>query len=201
MNEQNGTKENILARALELFAAKGYEAVSVQELVDAAQITKPTLYYHFGSKEGLYEAVAAEHYARLDAMLQEAARYVPRPDAYFADIYPVLLRLTESWFAFALGNENFYRLALTNLALPATATLYPIAQKYQFRQFAIVAELFEQIAQTHHNLKGKAELLAWVYTGMVNSFISLHYNRGANLRPDAETAQKLVRQFMHGIHS
>ena len=46
-------RERILQCALELFYAKGYDAVGVQEIAQKAGITKPTLYYYFGSKYGL----------------------------------------------------------------------------------------------------------------------------------------------------
>ena len=38
-------RELLLNTALELFHAKGYDAVGVQEIVDRAGVTKPTLYY------------------------------------------------------------------------------------------------------------------------------------------------------------
>ncbi len=50
-------KENILKCALDLFYAKGYDAVGVQEIAEKAGITKPTLYYYFGSKYGLLETL------------------------------------------------------------------------------------------------------------------------------------------------
>lgn len=50
----NAVRERLLDEALLLFAKKGFEATSVREIVDAADVTRPTLYYHFRSKEGLY---------------------------------------------------------------------------------------------------------------------------------------------------
>ncbi len=47
------TKKAILRVAARLFATRGFEATSVREIVEAAGVTKPTLYYYFGSKEGL----------------------------------------------------------------------------------------------------------------------------------------------------
>ena len=47
----------ILSNALRLFAARGYDAVGIQEIVDEAGITKPTLYHYFGSKQGLLESL------------------------------------------------------------------------------------------------------------------------------------------------
>jgi TetR/AcrR family transcriptional regulator len=52
-----GTRERILAMALELFSTKGYDATSVREICDASGIAKPTLYHFYGSKEGVYRAL------------------------------------------------------------------------------------------------------------------------------------------------
>ena len=43
------TKERILQTALELFAHKGYEAVSVSDIAGALGLTKGALYRHFES--------------------------------------------------------------------------------------------------------------------------------------------------------
>ena len=51
---------NILEKALHLFYEKGYDAIGVQEIADAAGVAKPTLYHYFGSKYGLLQAVAME---------------------------------------------------------------------------------------------------------------------------------------------
>ena len=47
-----------MQKALQLFYEKGYDAIGVQEIADAAGVTKPTLYHYFGSKYGLLETVA-----------------------------------------------------------------------------------------------------------------------------------------------
>ena len=47
------SKDKILSCALQLFSKKGYDSVGIQEIVDLAGITKPTLYHYFGSKLGL----------------------------------------------------------------------------------------------------------------------------------------------------
>ncbi len=47
-------REQLLDVARGLFANKGYEAVSVEEIADAAGVSKPIVYEHFGGKEGLY---------------------------------------------------------------------------------------------------------------------------------------------------
>ena len=47
-------RHQLLAVALERFAAKGYHATSMEEIAEAAGVTKPVLYQHFPSKRRLY---------------------------------------------------------------------------------------------------------------------------------------------------
>ena len=48
---------HIARTAARLFAERGYDATSVREIVEAAGVAKPTLYYYFRSKEGLAQAL------------------------------------------------------------------------------------------------------------------------------------------------
>lgn len=50
-------REKILTVAARLFANRGYDAASMREVAEAARVTKPTIYYYFASKEGLFEAL------------------------------------------------------------------------------------------------------------------------------------------------
>lgn len=54
IHDNPDVRERVLAEALGLFTARGYAATSVREIVAAAGVTKPVLYYYFGSKEKLY---------------------------------------------------------------------------------------------------------------------------------------------------
>ena len=55
------TRQRIQRAALRLFADCGYAGASVQAMVDAAKVTKPTLYYYFKSKAGLYQSLIDWH--------------------------------------------------------------------------------------------------------------------------------------------
>ncbi|RME21659.1 MAG: TetR/AcrR family transcriptional regulator [Deltaproteobacteria bacterium] len=63
--------ERILAEATRLFASRGFSATSLQAIADAAGITKPTLVYHFGSKDRLRDAV-------IDALLDHWREELPQ---------------------------------------------------------------------------------------------------------------------------
>ena len=47
-------RREILRAAVELFTEKGYEGTSVDDIAQAAKVSKQTVYSHFGSKEALF---------------------------------------------------------------------------------------------------------------------------------------------------
>ena len=51
------TKERILSEALTLFAQKGYEAVSVEEIAAAVGIKAPSLYKHYKGKRDIFDHI------------------------------------------------------------------------------------------------------------------------------------------------
>jgi AcrR family transcriptional regulator len=51
------TRNQILQAAQETFTTKGFGNSSVSEICRQAGVSPPTLYYHFGNKDGLFEAV------------------------------------------------------------------------------------------------------------------------------------------------
>ena len=58
-------RERLLSAGTELFAAKGFAGVSIRELATAAGVNSALISYHYGGKEGLYEAVVTAQYERL----------------------------------------------------------------------------------------------------------------------------------------
>jgi len=50
-------RQQLLEVGRELFARRGYEATSIEEVAASADVSKPVVYEHFGGKEGLYDAV------------------------------------------------------------------------------------------------------------------------------------------------
>ena len=201
MDEKGGVKQTILAKALELFSTKGYEGVSVTELTEAASITKPTLYYYFGSKEGLYEAVCQPYYTQLNELISNNAIYKPNPKVYDKDIHLTLVKVTSAYFSFARANQAFFRITLANLPMPSSSMVAKIAEKYHFIQFDIIGNMFENMAKIHGNLKGKSKPLTWSFIGIINSYISLSFRGNSGQTLNEKAAKELVHQFMHGIYA
>ena len=56
----NKTKRKIFETAMQLFADKGYEATSIEEITATVGVAKGTLYYHFSSKEEIFNFLVEE---------------------------------------------------------------------------------------------------------------------------------------------
>src|SRR3712207_9155230 len=50
-------REQLIVIGRQLFAERGFDATSVEEVAARAKVSKPVVYEHFGGKEGLYAVV------------------------------------------------------------------------------------------------------------------------------------------------
>jgi TetR/AcrR family transcriptional regulator len=66
-------RTRLLNAAVRVFDRKGYAAASVREVAEMAGVTKPAVYYHFGSKEGLLLAILHQAERQLSHTLEQAA--------------------------------------------------------------------------------------------------------------------------------
>ncbi|HTY63116.1 MAG TPA: TetR/AcrR family transcriptional regulator [Acidobacteriota bacterium] len=70
-----GTRNRIISKAMELFARKGYAGSSIREICAAAGITKPVLYYHFRSKEHLFQELMLDLFNQTRKNLLRLSNY------------------------------------------------------------------------------------------------------------------------------
>jgi AcrR family transcriptional regulator len=71
-------RELILDRAAALFARGGYPGTSMNQVADACQLSKATLYHYYRDKYDLLVSIADEHVSRLQRIVQEV-QAAPRP--------------------------------------------------------------------------------------------------------------------------
>jgi TetR/AcrR family transcriptional regulator len=65
----NDAKLKLMEAALPLFATKGYSAVSIKEISEAAGVNSALINYYFKSKDGLYTAVVASQFDKFRTMI------------------------------------------------------------------------------------------------------------------------------------
>lgn len=84
-------RHQLLATALATFAREGYHEASMNDIADAAGVTKPVLYQHFGSKRELFLEVLRDVGGELRGRVREAAVGAPSPHLQ-------VQRGFEAWF-------------------------------------------------------------------------------------------------------
>src|SRR5215813_4450279 len=67
------TRESLLMAATHLFAARGYDGVSVAQIAQRAGVTKALINYHFGGKHKLYLAIMTDTFSEIVERLEELA--------------------------------------------------------------------------------------------------------------------------------
>ncbi|MDQ3468336.1 MAG: TetR/AcrR family transcriptional regulator, partial [Actinomycetota bacterium] len=72
-----GTRERILAVALERFGTRGVDGVSLDDIATVVGVRKQTVLYWFASKEELVDAVLEAAAAELAVVIDAAARAAP----------------------------------------------------------------------------------------------------------------------------
>lgn len=70
-------RDRILAAAFRQFSELGYSGVSMQQIADAAGVTKATLYHHFQDKEDLFVEIMQREFRRSQASLERAVETGP----------------------------------------------------------------------------------------------------------------------------
>ncbi len=90
------TAARILMTATRLFMQRGYSAVSINDIVQAADVTKPTLYYHFSDKEELFVLVAIHMLAEMHATMRRAIADQPDTRGRLIGLAQVLLHEPNS---------------------------------------------------------------------------------------------------------
>jgi AcrR family transcriptional regulator len=97
------TKRNILDIATQEFSAMGLAGARVDAIAERTNTTKRMLYYYFGSKEGLYEAVLEQVYGDIRALEQELQLAELEPQA-------ALRQFVEFTFDYHDKHRDFVRL-------------------------------------------------------------------------------------------
>jgi AcrR family transcriptional regulator len=75
------TRERVIKAATSLFATQGYEAVSIDAVLEAARVSRGSLYYHFQGKGALFEAVLERQEERIRETVLQAVAGIEEPAA------------------------------------------------------------------------------------------------------------------------
>lgn len=189
----SNNRDFIISCALELFAQRGYDAVSVREITEMAKISKPTLYHYFGSKEGLLKIVISENFTPFLNVLETSSNYV-------GDLPLSLEKVVDVYFNFAQTNSICYRLLLTLENPPIQSDAHEVASPFLNRQYQLFENLFERAAENHGNMVGRKQLYAMGFLSLIHSVIARYILNTEQTLPN-QIKYDIIRQFSYGIYS
>lgn len=171
--KQDDTKNLILNKALELFASRGYDAVSVGEIAKAVGIKAPSLYNHYASKQAIFDAIVeatASQYERdtdkIDIHVENADRDVPSLEHVSLED---LTKKVHDIFLYSLHDETIARfrkmMTIEQFRSPELAELY--TRRYIDRIIAYHAEIFRKLIASGELRDEDPETLATIYVSPV----------------------------------
>ena len=191
----HAAREQIFAAALDLFAERGYAGASLQDVVSAARLTKPTLYYYFKSKEGLFNAL-------LEYAYEECFKHMQAAVARGTGVEERLTEILASVFNFLSERRHLTRLAFASaFAAPGEMPVSPEIKLKRRRNFEFVHGVVKQgLADGTLDQRLKSRELAYGIYG------ALSFHVMANLllpgtRLNRTTAKHVVALFMDGARN
>ena len=127
-------RQRLLDAGLKLFANRGYAGTAVQDITEEAKVTKPTLYYYFENKEGLFQALVDQ---AMDERLRLMQRAAPPGKPTVEQMVDIIATLTD----FARRQPDLLRITFA-IAFAADGE-YPTG----FKKHAKMRASFEFIAE------------------------------------------------------
>ena len=187
-------RSNILKCAAELFYQKGYDAVGVQEIVDCAGTTKPTLYYYFKSKYGLLESVLESFYEPFLARIEQVSEFQ-------GDLEETLQNTCKEYLRIVMDNRKVYMFALSLVYSARENEAYKAARPYMVRAHDIIVKIFEKVSCNLESMSGRQQQFASGFEGVINFYLIYYFEKNEPEIDIDEISASIVKQFMYGIYS
>ncbi len=129
--------EHLLDCALTVFAERGYDATSVRDILRAAGVTQPTLYYYFPSKQALFLQLSARHGSETLERLRAAL--APRTSC------EARLRVVAEASFVACGHDpRIPRLLFQTTFGPRIPGISAVLDELAARRFALVRAIIQE---------------------------------------------------------
>ncbi|MBU1238414.1 TetR/AcrR family transcriptional regulator [Myxococcota bacterium] len=185
------TKSLLLQVATELFASHGYDGIGVQQIVERAGVSKPTLYHYFGSKEGLLAALLEQ--------LEPFINDVQSRSLYQGDLPMSLKGALSTFVEFARDREALFRLFRSMSHMPRDTTSARAIAPSVRKILAVLEALFAAASIDHGNMQGKSRLLAINFFSICVTYSTLFVE--GHVPWSEEMMHQVLHLFSHGIYS
>jgi AcrR family transcriptional regulator len=187
------TKTKIFNIAARLMAQKGYNTVTMRQISEQSGVSKPTIYYYFKSKEGLYQELINTGLAYVDSQVDEI----------FTRDIPVKHKLTELVkirFHQCLNYPDFAKFFLYLFAMMEDTPL-PVGFKKEAitRREFLVDLIQEGINNGEFGLSVKTSVAVEIIIGTLTHFISQQLSTKKVILSD-QLAEEVIEVLFKGLN-
>ena len=204
--KQEDTKQKIIDKALELFAAHGYDAVSVGEIANAVGIKAPSLYNHYPSKQAIFDAIVestAKQYEADTGKINIHVQNVAQDISVFTGISEgALFEKVRQIFEYSLHNEtirNFRRMmTIEQFRSAELAALY--SKRYVERMIDYHAGIFRALIAVGEISAEDPDTLAMMYVAPVLTLIGVCDRQPEKESECLEKLKSHVNLFFRMVH-
>jgi AcrR family transcriptional regulator len=189
VTRDNPMAQRILDAAVRLFAQKGFAATSTREVVEAARVTKPMLYYYFDSKEGLCRAALERFRDRFEARLRRVLGEPREPLERLVDVVWAHLE-------FCRTNEDMARLFYALYFGPAEEVAWLNMEQYVCAGNECLMQVVEEADRAGLLRPGCHQAFVMALHGMINIWVILFLKE--NERLTRKVAQQIVEDLLGG---
>ncbi len=151
---QPEARERLLNSALTLFTQRGYAASSVREICAEAGVTKPVLYYYFGSKEGLYLHLMESAYAMFESGLAQITTFTGSVRQRIIHFCEVLLDISIEQLPIVRLMYSIY------YGTPQGAPAFDL-EKYYDRMLVVISALVQEGIELKEIRPGNVSDMVW----------------------------------------
>jgi AcrR family transcriptional regulator len=189
--ENGSVRQRLLAAATDLFTQRGYAATTVREIVGAARVTKPVLYYYFRNKEGIYLELMQRAFARLDELIAGSAG--DRGSAT-----QKLLRLCDRTYTLFMENVKVARVMYSIYYGPQQGAPFFDFDAYHLKFQEAVRGLIQEGIRNGEFRKGNSEDMTWAILGAINVAMEVHLGH-IELELGREGLARVLKLIFQGI--
>ena len=147
----NKTKRKIFETSMKLFAEKGYDATSIEEITATVGVAKGTLYYHFSSKEEIFKFLVEEGVKLLKNSIAIKTDSLTNSLDKIKAIILIQIKILVKY-------ENFMRIILSEIW--GTSPRSNMCREYLFEYIKMIEEIVEEGMKKGEILKADANVIA-----------------------------------------
>jgi AcrR family transcriptional regulator len=190
-SENGSARQRLLAAATDLFTQRGYAATTVREIVGAAGVTKPVLYYYFRNKEGIYLELMRQAFARLDELISDSIG--DRGSAT-----QKLLGLCDRVYTLFMENVKVARVMYSIYYGPQQGAPFFDFDSYHLKFQEAVRGLIQEGIRKGEFRKGNPEDMTWAILGAINVAMEVHLGH-IELELGREGLARVLKIIFQGI--